>query len=209
MEVSLLSCLQVTSASLSAVLKTPQILAILSRRSVAGLSRTSLLIELWNFMMTVSYSAHFGYPRSLYAEYAPLILQDLLILGLVVSLSSQSCFPTNRQMIAIVVAAAAIHAAIAFHLVPSVVPVSLILTGLPSGIVSRVVQIREVLRRKDSGNLSAATWALAFVTTCCRMTANLLTVRDPILLFRVGSATALNAVLVVVIRIYRSKEKVE
>ena len=204
----LLTSLSLTSSSLSLVTKFPQILAIWSNKSVSGINRSSLLIEMWNFMLTISYSAHFAYPSHLYAEYAGLILQDLIILSFLIGLSQQRTFPTNRHMLMIVAASALIHAIIAFRLVPSAVPLFIIISGLPSGIISRVVQIRQVVRNKDSGNLSATTWGLAFIMTSSRFMTNLLTVCDPILLFRVGSAMSLNLVLAIVILIYqKSKEK--
>lgn len=203
----LLTFLSLTSSSLSTIAKVPQILAIWRSNSVTGINRSSLLIELWNFMLSMSYSAHFGYPLKLYAEYAGLLVQDLIILSFVIRLSQQSTFPTNRQMILIFMTSALIHVMIGIGVVPSAVPVIIITTSLPSGIIARLVQIRQIMRSNDSGNLSAMTWSLSFLTTSCRFWSNYLTVCDPLLLFRVGSAMTLNLALVIVILLYRKDKK--
>lgn len=206
----LLTCLSLTSSTLSTVQKVPQILAIWRTRSVSGINRNTLLIEMWNFMMTISYSVHFAYPPRIYAEFGALICQSLVILSFVLLWTEkQPPFPSNRHMILILSAAGMLHACIALRLLPSFVPIALITTGLPSGIIGRLMQIRQIIRTGDSGSLSASTWAIASITTFCRFGTNFLTVRDPILLIRVGSAMTLNIVLASTILVYRQTKKKE
>ena len=205
----LLMILSLISSSFSLTLKLPQISVIWRNKSVTGINRTSLLIEMWNFMMSMSYSAHFGYPITLYFEYVGMLAQDLIIVYFVIRLSEQQSFPTNRQIVVLILVAATLHTTIGIRLLPKYVPITLITTGLPSGIVSRVIQIRQIIRNKDSGNLSAGTWFMSFVATFCRSMSNYLTVRDGLMLFRVGSACALNLVLTIVILMYRKRKKSE
>lgn len=198
-----LTCLSLTSSCLSMIVKVPQILSIYKSKTVTGINRSSVLIALWNTLVTISYSAHFHYPSKLYGEYFGQAIQEIIIISFVVSLSSQKIFPTNRHMVLLVAASIIIHLAVGLKLVPSIVPIGIITTGLPSGIISRVMQIHQILNDGDSGSVSAMTWFLAFVMTFCRFWSNFLTVCDPILLFKVGSAMVLNLVLTVVVVLHK------
>lgn len=211
-----LGLLTLTSSSLSFFLKLPQIASIIKSSSVEGINRISLLIELWNFMTSVSYSAYFDYPRSLYLEYSGLILQSLIIFGLVIKYSSNgkkspsekqasSSFPNNSLMILLLISMTILHSLIAFQFFEHWIPTAVILTSLPSGSLSRIIQIRQIIKTRNPGSLSALTWFLAAIATGCRFTTNILTVADSLLLFRLGSATLLNISLSVSIICYRAK----
>ncbi|KAM9708319.1 solute carrier family 66 member 3 isoform 2-T2 [Menidia menidia] len=65
------------------VLKFPQMFALVRARSSAGLSLTSLVLELTGFIVFLTYQVHHGYPPPTYLEYPILIAQDVLVLLLV------------------------------------------------------------------------------------------------------------------------------
>ena len=209
----ILTLLTLTSSSLSFIVKLPQILSVFKTRSVEGINRTSLLIELWNFMTSVSYAAYFSYPRRLYLEYSGLILQSLIIFGFVMKFSNHKkqenpshSFPDNNVMIVALMSMTILHSLVAFQFFGDWMPMGIIVTSLPSGSLSRIIQIRHIFKTKNPGSLSALTWFLAAVTTGCRFMTNLLTVADSLLLFRLGSATILNALLSLTIICYRTED---
>jgi hypothetical protein len=112
-------------------------------------------------------------------------------------------------MVLIVTASISFHLLMGFKVVPSFVPIAVIMTGLPSGIISRCIQIRHIIKAGDSGSVSAMTWFASFLITFCRFWSNFLTIRDPILLFKVGSAMTLNLALTIVILVYKKNGKKE
>lgn len=208
----ILSLLTLTSSSLSFFLKLPQIISIVKSKSVEGINRISLMIEIWNFFTSVSYAAHFGYPVKLYAEYSGLILQSLVIFMLVFTYSKghqRNQIPSNSFMILTLISITVLHSLVAFQFFDDWMPTAIILTSLPSSPLSRIMQIRQIIMTGSSGSLSSLTWFLASITTGCRFMSNMLTVSDGLLLFRLGSATLLNALLSLTILCYRSKNKTD
>lgn len=76
--------LSICAFCLSLFLKVPQIIRVIKAKSVAGLSKSSLILEFWGYSMTVSYSVYNSYAYNLWAEYPFLIIQDLVIFYLVI-----------------------------------------------------------------------------------------------------------------------------
>jgi len=182
-------------------------------------------------MTSASYAAHFSYPRKLYLEYSGLIIQSLVIFVLVIMFSHDKSkaqtngtnniedkkhekqraldisFPDNKLLVFSLLSMTLIHVLVAFQLVNDLIPTAFILTSIASGPFSRLIQIKQIINRKDSGSLSALTWFLSTITTGCRFATNLLTVSDGLLLLRLGSATLLNFVLSIAIIYYRHEKQ--
>ena len=69
--------------TLSAIVKIPQILKLLSSHSAAGVSFLSYLLETISYLVTLVYSARQGFPFTAYGETALISLQNLCICALV------------------------------------------------------------------------------------------------------------------------------
>uniref|UniRef100_A0A8C4U310 Solute carrier family 66 member 3 n=1 Tax=Falco tinnunculus TaxID=100819 RepID=A0A8C4U310_FALTI len=58
-----------------AVIKVPQLAAVLAARSARGVSAGSLLLELAGFLVFLRYQIYYGYPLQTYLEYPIIIAQ--------------------------------------------------------------------------------------------------------------------------------------
>uniref|UniRef100_A0A8D0FU92 Solute carrier family 66 member 3 n=1 Tax=Strix occidentalis caurina TaxID=311401 RepID=A0A8D0FU92_STROC len=63
-----------------AVIKLPQLAAVLTARSARGVSVGSVLLELAGFLVFLRYQIYYGYPLQTYLEYPIIIAQDVILL---------------------------------------------------------------------------------------------------------------------------------
>lgn len=67
----------------STTVKLPQILKILKHRSVRGLSVAAFELEVVGYTITLAYCVHKGLPFSAFGEYAFLLIQALILVGII------------------------------------------------------------------------------------------------------------------------------
>ncbi|XP_014452793.1 solute carrier family 66 member 3 isoform X3 [Alligator mississippiensis] len=80
MERALLGLAHGSTLVLCALLKLPQLRAVLAARSARGLSLHSLALELAGFLVFLRYQIYYGYPLLTYLEYPILVAQDVILL---------------------------------------------------------------------------------------------------------------------------------
>uniref|UniRef100_A0A493TZT9 Solute carrier family 66 member 3 n=1 Tax=Anas platyrhynchos platyrhynchos TaxID=8840 RepID=A0A493TZT9_ANAPP len=80
MALTLLELAHWSTWAVCAVLKLPQLAAVLAAGSARGVSLGSLLLELAGFLVFLRYQIYYGYPLQTYLEYPILIAQDAVLL---------------------------------------------------------------------------------------------------------------------------------
>ncbi|KAJ7414427.1 hypothetical protein WISP_84171 [Willisornis vidua] len=78
MALTLLDVAHWSTWAVCAVMKLPQLAAVLAAASAQGLSVSSLLLELAGFLVFLRYQVYYGYPMQTYLEYPILIAQVLI-----------------------------------------------------------------------------------------------------------------------------------
>lgn len=146
------------------LIKLPQILTIVSSKSVEGLSATTFLVETFGY--TYNLAAHYreGYPLSTYGEFSVLLLQDYVILYLLYRY-------TGRSQFGVAVVLSFIVSLLVFcsHLFPIQLLELMTLGNVAVVILSRTPQVYANFVNASTGALSAFTcWGL-FLGACARV----------------------------------------
>jgi len=129
--------------------KMPQIKRVHETQSVAGLSVTSILLELYCHGMLSGFHMAEGYPYAQFLEYPLLVLQNFLLLFLLGLATSSPLLPTCA------------------------VPKSLMLiamsVNIPLGLSSKGAQIQAIRSEGTSDNVAATAWVTNAVTGMMRL----------------------------------------
>uniref|UniRef100_A0A8C3M856 Uncharacterized protein n=1 Tax=Geospiza parvula TaxID=87175 RepID=A0A8C3M856_GEOPR len=91
----LLDLVHLTTWAVCAVIKLPQLVAVLRAGSAWGLSVSSLLLELTGFLVFLRYQIYHGYPLETYLEFPVVIAQDVILLSCIMHFSGKvrrACF---------------------------------------------------------------------------------------------------------------------
>ena len=185
----------------SALLKVPQISAILRSRSAAGLSVLSLELDVAVFIASVSYSALQGYAFSTYGEQVFVLAQNVVLVALAYAFASPRL---AAPRVAAAVAAAAVATAACARTPPGRLWV-LSALSIAANVGSRVPQILANRAQGHTGQLAPTTVKLNTLGAFVRFLTTLFETADPVLLFGFGLSTALNAALLVQLAAYRAK----
>ncbi|KTF87095.1 hypothetical protein cypCar_00022212 [Cyprinus carpio] len=179
------------------VLKFPQIFALMRARATAGVSLNSLLLELLGFIVFMSYQMFYDYPPVTYLEYPILIAQDVIVLLLILHY--------NRNMKHSLIYAALIRFVGGWQLLTVqkwVIDLAMSLcTFISAG--SKLAQLQCLWRSKDSGQVSALTWALATYTCLARIFTTIITTGDAQVLIRFVVMSILNMWVTVTVIYYK------
>lgn len=137
--------------SLSAIVKLPQLLKLLSSRSAAGLSLPSYVLETASFGISLAYSARSGFPFSTYGESALIAAQNVAIAALILHLGGRSAGAA-----AFVGTAAVAAYALARESVVGMELLGRMMAGAGAlAIAAKVPQIYAIWRQGGTGQLSA------------------------------------------------------
>ncbi|XP_018969709.1 solute carrier family 66 member 3-like [Cyprinus carpio] len=177
------------------VLKFPQIFALMRARATAGVSLNSLLLELLGFIVFMSYQMFYDYPPVTYLEYPILIAQDVIVLLLILHY--------NRNMKHSLIYAALFVGGWQLLTVQKwVIDLAMSLcTFISAG--SKLAQLQCLWRSKDSGQVSALTWALATYTCLARIFTTIITTGDAQVLIRFVVMSILNMWVTVTVIYYK------
>uniref|UniRef100_A0A3P8ZQT7 Solute carrier family 66 member 3 n=1 Tax=Esox lucius TaxID=8010 RepID=A0A3P8ZQT7_ESOLU len=138
------------------VLKFPQIFVLIRAKSTTGISINSLLLELTGFIVFVTYQMYYDYPPPTYLEYPILIAQDVILLLLILhyngslkqSLIYAIVFLGGWQLLTVE---------------KWIIDLAMSLcTFISAG--SKFAQLQCLWQSKDSGQVSALSWAMATYT---------------------------------------------
>ncbi|KAL2306879.1 hypothetical protein Nmel_004824 [Mimus melanotis] len=86
----LLDLVHLTTWAVCAVIKLPQLVAVLRAGSAWGLSVTSLLLELAGLLVFLRYQIYYDYPLETYLEYPIIIAQDAILLYCIMHFSGKA-----------------------------------------------------------------------------------------------------------------------
>uniref|UniRef100_A0A673GPS4 PQ-loop repeat-containing protein 3-like n=1 Tax=Sinocyclocheilus rhinocerous TaxID=307959 RepID=A0A673GPS4_9TELE len=194
------------------VLKFPQIFVLMRARATAGVSLNSLLLELLGFIVFMSYQMYYDYPPLTYLEYPILIAQDVIVLLLILhynrnmkhSLIYAALFVGGWQLLT-VQNVIYIYIYIYIHLDKKVFFFAIVSQSLCTFISagSKLAQLQCLWRSKDSGQVSALTWALATYTCLARIFTTVITTGDTQVLIRFVVMSILNMWVTVTVVYYK------
>jgi len=183
--------------------KLPQIWRVHQTKAVAGLSVTSILLELYNHGTQSGFYLSQSYPWTQFLEYPLLVLQNfLLLLQFGVATSSLPSYTATITVIAGVITAMGQGA----------VPKNVMLMGLsltiPLGLSSKVAQILAVRREGSSDNVSLVPWVVNGVTGMARFYTHLNSKipAEPLVLFNSVSMILANTAVCCTIVLYRGSK---
>ncbi|XP_067098820.1 solute carrier family 66 member 3 [Osmerus mordax] len=181
------------------VLKFPQIFVLIRAKSTKGISLNSLILELTGFIVFVSYQMYYNYPPPTYLEYPILIAQDVILLLLILHYNG-----SLKQSV--------LYAAVfvgGWHLLTLqkwIIDLAMSLcTFISAG--SKFAQLQCLWQSKDSGQVSALSWAMATYTCAARIFTTTVTTGDMQVLVRFVVMTLLNTWVLATVLYYRKSAK--
>lgn len=182
----------------STIVKLPQILKIISAKSVSGLSATSFYTELLSFGTMAAYSCHNGQPLSTYGECVTIFLQCAVQVALLWTYGRYRRAHIYRMLLFFT----AVFGALASGLLPESFWQLLILAQFPFNLIVKGSQIFTNFSQGHTGQLSLITNALNFAGTCVRIFTTLVEVADRAVLLNYAMTTALNFTILAQIWLY-------
>ncbi|XP_056152182.1 solute carrier family 66 member 3 [Lampris incognitus] len=186
------------------VLKFPQIFVLVRAKSTAGLSLNSLLLELTGFIVFVTYQMYYNYPPPTYLEYPILIAQDGVLLLLIL-------YYNGNLRRSLVYALVFVGGWQLLTVQKWIIDLAMSLCTFISA-ASKFAQLQSLWKSKDSGQVSALSWAMAAYTCIARIYTTTVTTGDMQVLVRFIVMTLLNLWVLATVLHYRrdgsSKKKI-
>lgn len=166
--------------------KVPQMAAIWSSKSAAGLSTTAFELDVLVFLSAVGYSLRMGFPVSAYGEQGVVLVQNAMLVLLVWRFSQAS--PT-RVVLGL---ASCASAGAGIATLPQPLLWTLPAVAIVTNMAARVPQILTNLRQKHTGQLSAVTLLIAVLGSFARVITTLTETGDPVMLLSYSIGVLLN-----------------
>ncbi|NWX59324.1 PQLC3 protein, partial [Promerops cafer] len=157
----LLDLVHLTTWAVCAVIKLPQLVAVLRAGSAWGLSVTSLLLELAGLLVFLRYQIYYGYPLETYLEYPIVIAQDAILLYCIMHFSGK----VKRAFFYAVIFWGCWYM---LTLQKWIIDLAMNLCTFVSA-ASKLVQLQHLWETKDSGQASALTWGLSVYTSASKL----------------------------------------
>ncbi|XP_076015490.1 solute carrier family 66 member 3 [Genypterus blacodes] len=179
------------------VLKFPQIFAMMRAKSSAGISLNSLLLELTGFIVFVSYQMYYDYPPPTYLEYPMLIAQDAFLLILILHYNGSL---QQSLIYALLFVGGWRLLTVQRWIIDFAMSICLLISA-----ASKFAQLQCLWRSKDSGQVSALTWAMATYTCMARIYTTAVTTGDMLVLVRFVVITLLNLWVLLTVLYYRRR----
>ncbi|XP_045464873.1 solute carrier family 66 member 3 isoform X2 [Harmonia axyridis] len=156
--------LSIITISTCFVLKIPQIIRILKLKNAYGVSLIGLLMELMSYTIMMSYNYRNGYAILSYMEYPIILFQELILILCVMHykrcLNIYGLFGSMCYFCFAIGLLLVVPKGILTFLVPLCTPV---------GASSKVIQLIEILRTKNSESVSLLTWFISAFTNFTRI----------------------------------------
>ncbi|NXO16128.1 PQLC3 protein, partial [Oriolus oriolus] len=197
----LLDLVHLTTWAVCAVIKLPQLVAVLRARSAWGLSVGSLLLELAGFLVFLRYQIYYGYPLETYLEYPIIIAQDVILLFCIMHFS-------GKAKRALFYAAVFWVGWYMLTLHKWIIDLAMNLCTFVSA-ASKLVQLQHLWQTKDSGQASALTWGLSAYTCATRIITTVMTTNDLAVLIRFIIMLILNIWVTATILHYSKNKKTD
>ncbi|XP_014750466.1 PREDICTED: PQ-loop repeat-containing protein 3 [Sturnus vulgaris] len=196
-----LDLVHLTTWAVSAVIKLPQLVAVLRAGSAWGLSVTSLLLELAGLLVFLRYQIYYDYPLETYLEYPIIIAQDAILLYCIMHFSGKA----KRALFYTVVFWGVWYM---LTLQKWIIDLAMNLCTLVSA-ASKLVQLQHLWQTKDSGQASALTWGMGAYTCATRIITTVMTTNDLAVLIRFITMLILNIWVTATILHYRKTKKTD
>jgi len=197
----ILSFLTITSCLVS---KFPQILTIYRQKSAKGVSLKSLTIEVISYSVSTLYNYTNQYRWTNYFEYVILIIQDYILIAIVLFYRRE----LNRKTVIIFVCYAFVVSLFGISILPKTILTFLIPGTLPMSATSKILQLVEIIKTKDSSSISAITWFISAFTNLTRIYTIFIDSADIMLLTNFIVSTGLSSAVLAAVMYYK-KPKTE
>ncbi|KAM4786236.1 solute carrier family 66 member 3 [Cyanocitta cristata] len=197
----LLDVVNLTTWAVCAVIKLPQLVAVLQAGSAWGLSVGSLLLELAGFLVFLRYQIYYGYPLETYLEYPIIIAQDVILLFCIMHFSGKA----KRALFYAVVFWVGWYV---LTLQKWIIDLAMNLCTFVSA-ASKLVQLQHLWQTKDSGQASALTWGMSAYTCATRIITTVMTTNDLAVLIRFIIMLILNIWVTATILHYSKTKKTD
>ncbi|NWW37989.1 PQLC3 protein, partial [Panurus biarmicus] len=197
----LLDLVHLTTWAVCAVIKLPQLVAVLRAGSAWGLSVGSLLLELAGFLVFLRYQIYYDYPLETYLEYPIIIAQDVILIYCIMHFNGKA----KRALFYAVVFWGGWYM---LTLQKWIIDLAMNLCTFVSA-ASKLVQLQHLWQTKDSGQASALTWGMSVYTCAARIITTVMTTNDLAVLIRFIIMLILNIWVTATILHYRKTKKTD
>ncbi|XP_027496964.1 PQ-loop repeat-containing protein 3 isoform X2 [Corapipo altera] len=184
-----------------AVIKMPQLAAVLQAGSARGLSVSSLLLELAGFIVFLRYQIYYGYPLQTYLEYPIIIAQDVILLLCILHFFGKM----KRALFFAVIFWGGWYM---LTLRKWIIDLAMNLCTFVSA-ASKLVQLWCLWQTRDAGQVSALTWSMSAYTCATRIFTTVVTTNDLAVLIRFITMLILNIWVTATILHYRKTKKTD
>ncbi|XP_055345994.1 mannose-P-dolichol utilization defect 1 protein-like [Paramacrobiotus metropolitanus] len=174
----------------SSVVKVPQIMKLLGSKSGAGISLTSVFLEMFALTTTLVYSVHYQFPFSAWGESLFLMLETALIAILVLLYRGKSAAALIYTVIQISITALLLSGLVPEKLLKVMQSFQIVLV-----LMSKLLQIVENQKNKSTGQLSAVTVFLLFAGSVARVFTSIQETGDVLVILSYIVSSLANAVL--------------
>ncbi|KAJ3098527.1 hypothetical protein HDU97_003946 [Phlyctochytrium planicorne] len=174
-----------------AIIKMPQILKIVMRKSAAGVSFASYALETSAYIAGLAYNVRQGNPFNTYGEHAFMAVANVIVVTLMFHYKSAH----RRLSFLLLLTFCFTYSLFDARIVSDTILLSLQWVAILIGVFSKVPQIMENRETRSTGQLSAVTVGLQTVGSLARCYTTITEVGDPVILITYVVATVLNGVV--------------
>lgn len=169
----------IITIALCLVAKVPQIKTLFAIKSAKGISPTALYLELLSYTVMMSYNYCNGYSFLSYMEYPILLIQEYVLILLVLK------YKRKLGKDAYIAAAGyfVVTSLCLSKIIPTVFLALLVPLCTPIGATSKVMQLIEIIRSKDSTSVNLTTWFISAFTNLTRIYTIMVDSADTMLLW--------------------------
>ncbi|TRZ20562.1 hypothetical protein HGM15179_006529 [Zosterops borbonicus] len=195
----LLDLVHLTTWAVCAVIKLPQLVAVLRAGSAWGLSLSSLLLELAGYLVFLRYQIYYGYPLETYLEYPIIIAQGNFC---------KPCLEMKWGSFSAPSLCIYWGSWYMLTLQKWIIDLAMNMCTFISA-ASKVVQLQHLWQTKDSGQASALTWGMSVYTCAARILTTVMTTNDLAVLIRFIIMLILNIWVTATVLHYRKTIKTD
>lgn len=178
----------------ASIVKLPQLINILRLGTAAGISRSSLYIELLCNSWTTAYNVAAGHPFSTWGEAGLIAVQNVALVGATWAYAPANAKPVTDDAVGLAVALTA-AGVLPLGLAPEARPILATATTVLFT-AARLPQIISNIRAGHTGSLSMITLFMNFAGTLARVFTTITEVSDPLVFANYMLSATLNGILV-------------
>lgn len=164
-----------------------------------------LVIETVSYTVSTLYNYTNGYRILNYFEYIILLCQNYTLIAIVLFYRNQI---RNQKLLMMAVAYFFVTSLFGMHILPKSILTFLIPGTLPMSATSKILQLVEIIKSKDSSSISSITWFISAFTNATRIYTIFLDSADVMLLTNFIVSTVLSSAVYAAV-LYYKKPKVK